>query len=63
MGVPGNFASLTHIAMTRVLPAVHRFLDGWKEKAKKIPDPELRRQALMSLGAKTIHGEGGGSYT
>ena len=63
MGVPGNFASLTHIAMTRVLPAVHRFLDGWKEKAKKIPDPELRRQALMSIGAKTFHCEGGGIYT
>ncbi len=63
MAVPGNFATLTHIAMTRVLPAVHRFLDGWKEKAKKIPDPELRRQALMSIGNKTFHCEGGGIYT
>jgi len=63
MAVPGNFATLTHIAMTRVLPAVHRFLAGWREKANKIPDPELRRQALMSIGNKTFHCEGGGIYT
>ena len=63
MGVPGNFVSLTHIAMTRVLPAVNRFLGGWKEKAKKIPDPELRRQALMGLEKKKFHCEGGGVYT
>ena len=63
MAVPGNFVSLTHIAMTRVLPAVHRFLAGWREKAQKIPDPELRRQALMSIGNKTFHCEGGGIYT
>jgi tetraprenyl-beta-curcumene synthase len=63
MAVPGNFATLTHIAMTRVLPAVHRFLAGWKEKANKIPDTELRRQALMSIGNKTFHCEGGGIYT
>lgn len=63
MGVPGNFVSLTHIAMTRVLPTVNRFLGGWKEKASKIPDPELRRQALMSIEAKTFHCEGGGIYT
>jgi tetraprenyl-beta-curcumene synthase len=63
MAVPGNFVSLTHIAMTRVLPTVNRFLGGWKEKANKIPDPELRRQALMSIEAKTFHCEGGGIYT
>jgi tetraprenyl-beta-curcumene synthase len=63
MGVPENFASLTHIAMTRVLPAVNRFLAGWTEKAKKIPDPELRHQALMGLGEKKFHCEGGGVYT
>ena len=63
MGVPENFASLTHIAMTHVLPAVNRFLAGWTEKAKKIPDPELRHQALMGLGEKKFHCEGGGVYT
>lgn len=63
MGVPGNFVSLTHIAMTQILPTVNRFLGGWKEKANKIPDPELRRQALMSIEAKTFHCEGGGIYT
>jgi tetraprenyl-beta-curcumene synthase len=63
MGVPENFASLTHIAMTQVLPTVNRFLDGWTEKAKKIPDPELRHQALAGLGVKKFHCEGGGVYT
>ncbi len=63
MGVPENFASLTHIAMTRVLPTVNRFLAGWTEKAKKIPDPELRHQALAGLGVKKFHCEGGGVYT
>ena len=63
MGVPENFASLTHIAMTQVLPTVNRFLAGWTEKAKKIPDPELRHQALAGLGVKKFHCEGGGVYT
>ena len=31
-----------------VLPAVHRYLDGWKEQANQILNPELRQQALMS---------------
>jgi tetraprenyl-beta-curcumene synthase len=63
MDVPENFASLTHIAMTQVLPTVNRFLAGWTEKAKKIPDPELRHQALTGLGEKKFHCEGGGVYT
>jgi tetraprenyl-beta-curcumene synthase len=63
MGIPGNFISLTHVAMTQVLPAVNRFLGGWREKAKKIPDPELRRQALAGLEEKKFHCEGGGVYS
>jgi len=45
-----------------VLPAVHRFLSGWRERAGSIPDPELRRQALMSIDTKTFHCEGGSLY-
>jgi len=45
-----------------VLPAVHRYLDGWKRRAERIPDPELRRQALLSIRTKTFHCEGGSAY-
>jgi tetraprenyl-beta-curcumene synthase len=45
-----------------VLPTVHRFLRAWKEQARGIPDPELRRQALMSIETKTFHCEGGAIY-
>jgi tetraprenyl-beta-curcumene synthase len=46
----------------QVRPLVHRYLAAWTEKARAIPDPELRRQALMSIGSKTFHCEGGAIY-
>ena len=42
-----------------VLPDVRRYLSKWKKRASQIPDPELRRQALMSIETKTFHCEGG----
>jgi len=45
-----------------VLPTVHRSLRAWKEQARGIPDPELRRQALTSIETKTFHCEGGAIY-
>jgi len=45
-----------------VLPTVHRHVSGWKERAGEIPDPELRKQALMSINTKTFHCEGGSLY-
>jgi tetraprenyl-beta-curcumene synthase len=45
-----------------VLPTVHRYLSAWKERARGIPDPELRKQALMSIETKTFHCEGGAIY-
>lgn len=45
-----------------VLPTVHRFVGSWKGRARAIPDPELRRQALMSIDTKTFHCEGGSLY-
>ena len=42
-----------------ILPAVHRYLNEWKDQAQHIPDPELRLQALMSINTKTFHCEGG----
>lgn len=46
-----------------ILPYVNRELDKWQERAKQIPDPELRKQALASIEHKRFHCEGGGIYT
>ncbi|WP_396954531.1 tetraprenyl-beta-curcumene synthase family protein [Neobacillus sp.] len=43
----------------KILPAVHQELAYWKSRAEKIPNPELRNQALASIEHKTFHCEGG----
>ncbi|MCL6572138.1 MAG: tetraprenyl-beta-curcumene synthase family protein [Bacillus sp. (in: Bacteria)] len=43
----------------KILPAVHQELAYWKSRAEKIPNLELRSQALASLEHKTFHCEGG----
>ncbi|MEH7355494.1 tetraprenyl-beta-curcumene synthase family protein [Neobacillus drentensis] len=43
----------------KILPAVHQELAYWKRRAEKIPNPELRNQALASIEHKTFHCEGG----
>jgi tetraprenyl-beta-curcumene synthase len=43
----------------KILPAVHKELAYWKSRAEKIPNPELRTQALASIKHKTFHCEGG----
>ncbi|WP_310549858.1 tetraprenyl-beta-curcumene synthase family protein [Paenibacillus glufosinatiresistens] len=45
-----------------VLPEVRQSLDVWRQRAKDIPDPELRRQAIASIDTKQFHCEGGGVY-
>ena len=45
-----------------VLPEVRECLHFWREDAKGIPDPELRKQALASIETKQFHCEGGGIY-
>lgn len=42
-----------------VLPCARRCLNEWRERADRIPDSELRRQALASIATKTFHCEGG----
>lgn len=51
--------SLMSKVYKKIIPAVHHELAYWKERAKQIPNPELRRQALASIGSKTFHCEGG----
>lgn len=45
-----------------ILPDVRRELDGWRQEADSIPDPELRKQALASIKAKEFHCQGGSVY-
>jgi len=61
--VPTNLISLTTIMILKVQPVTHTCLRQWKERAQSIPDPELRRQALASITAKTFHCEGGSLYS
>lgn len=60
--VPTNLISLTTKMILQVQPATHFCLRQWKEKARQIPDPELRKQALSSITTKTFHCEGGALY-
>ncbi|WML40910.1 tetraprenyl-beta-curcumene synthase family protein [Neobacillus sp. OS1-2] len=43
----------------KILPAVHQELAYWRSCAEKIPNLELRNQALASIEHKTFHCEGG----
>jgi tetraprenyl-beta-curcumene synthase len=60
--VPTNFISLTTNMILKVQPLTHFYLRQWKEQARRIPDPELRKQALASIATKTFHCEGGALY-
>ncbi len=50
---------LTARHMSWVLPQTDRALDGWRTRARAIPDPTLRRQALSSIDTKRFHCQGG----
>ncbi|UII57980.1 tetraprenyl-beta-curcumene synthase family protein [Cytobacillus spongiae] len=52
--------SLMSRVYRKIIPAVHRELAYWKERALQIPNAELREQALSSIQHKTFHCEGGG---
>lgn len=63
VSVPNRVWSMAHRAFSTVMPVAHGFLNGWIRAAKNISDPELRRQALMSIASKTFHCEGGALYS
>ncbi|MCI3923863.1 tetraprenyl-beta-curcumene synthase family protein [Paenibacillus sp. TRM 82003] len=46
----------------QALPAVTAELDRWLEDARRIPDPELRQQAIASIETKRFHCIGGSMY-
>ena len=59
MKLPTSDISLVKNVYRNVFPVVHRELASWQAKAEKIPNEELRTQALSSIAHKTFHCEGG----
>jgi tetraprenyl-beta-curcumene synthase len=51
--------SLMSRVYRKIFPAVHHELAYWRGRANQIPNPELRKQALASIGSKAFHCEGG----
>lgn len=60
--VPSNALHLMYHVYKNIFPSVHRELNVWIDRARQIPDPELRTQALASIESKTFHCEGGSIY-
>lgn len=60
MKVPTHPIPLMGKVYNDVFPEVHLQLSIWKSKAERIPNQELRNQALASIDSKTFHCEGGG---
>ncbi|MCA1023960.1 tetraprenyl-beta-curcumene synthase family protein [Halobacillus litoralis] len=61
--VPSNAVHLLYEVYRNVFPRVHKELAYWKDAAARIPDEELRTQALASIQEKTFHCEGGSIYS
>ena len=62
MGIPSDPVTLMIYSYKKVFPAVENELNYWKERAGKIPNEELRKQALASIDSKTFHCEGGAIF-
>ncbi|WP_430784657.1 tetraprenyl-beta-curcumene synthase family protein [Virgibacillus flavescens] len=60
--VPRSSISLMGDVYFKVFPQVNMELSYWKRRAERIPDPELRTQALASISSKRFHCQGGGVY-
>jgi len=59
---PTNVLTMTSKVFLQVRPQVHEQLGHWISQARKIPSPELQKQALASIAGKAFHCEGGGVY-
>lgn len=61
-GVPRRPLQLMYRMYKYVLPDVNDQLKLWRAAADRIPDPELRRQAIASQTSKRFHCQGGAVY-
>lgn len=69
MNGPENTALVPHtplrlmLRMYRyILPEVKKQLGKWRQTADRIPDPELKKQAIASMTSKKFHCQGGSVY-
>lgn len=60
--VPRNPVVLMHRVYRYVLPEVQAELASWRAVADRMPDPELRKQAIASMTHKAFHCQGGAVY-
>lgn len=60
--VPRNPVTLMHRVYRYVLPEVRLQLASWRSAAERMPDPELRKQAIASITHKEFHCQGGAVY-
>lgn len=60
--VPDGAISLLHTVYRYILPEVRQRLAEWKKMANKIPNQELKKQALKSIKFKQFHCQGGAVY-
>lgn len=60
--IPSLPFKLLYRAYRHVFPLVHLELKKWRSKAEKIPNAELRKQAIASMTSKQFHCEGGSIY-
>ncbi len=54
MKIPSHPISLMRKIYREVFPVVHHELNHWRERAKEIPNKELRTQALASIDTKNF---------
>ncbi|UOF90580.1 tetraprenyl-beta-curcumene synthase family protein [Fodinisporobacter ferrooxydans] len=55
-------AKLLYLIFRDVLPRAKCMFDQYHQLALQIPNPELRKQALASMGSKQFHADGGSVY-
>lgn len=60
--VPRNPVALVHRVYRYVFPEVTKELQHWREAANRMPDAELRKQAIDSMTSKEFHCKGGAVY-
>lgn len=60
--IPQNPITLMTRVYRYILPEVKDQLHIWRETAERIPDTELKTQALASIATKQFHCEGGAVY-
>jgi len=61
-GLPRGPIRLMYRMYRYILPGVRGELQKWRKLAERIPDPELRRQAIASMTSKEFHCLGGAVY-